>query len=211
MKIKILVLSPFGVNTHIIYDETNECVIIDPACYSDVERKKLENFIVSNNLKPVRLLNTHCHLDHVFGNNFVCDTFSIGAESSKEDEFILNSAQRTAAMYGLKMQQPYPVKNFINENDIIKFGNSEIKILHIPGHSPGSLVYYSEKDLFAIVGDVLFAKSIGRTDLPGGNFETLISNIKNKLFKLNDETVVYPGHGEKTKIGIEKKTNPFLQ
>ncbi len=211
MKIKILVFSPFSVNTYVIYDETNECVIIDPACYDKKEQEKLEDFISSNKLKPVKLLNTHCHLDHVFGNKFVCDTFSIGAEASKKDEFLLNAVTFAATRYNLNIEKPYAISNYLSEHDIIRFGKSELKILNVPGHSPGSLVYYSEKELFAIVGDVLFFGSIGRTDLPRGDYNTLILNIKNKLLSLNDNTIVYPGHGQKTKIITEKIKNPFLK
>ena len=211
MKIKTFIFSPFDVNTYIIYDNTKECVIIDPACYDKNEQSELKKFIDKNKLNPKRLLNTHCHLDHVFGNNFVCDTFNLKAEACKEDEPVLKFAADAARTYGLKMETPYPIEKYLSENDIIKFGNSQLNILHIPGHSPGSLVYYSEIDKFAIVGDVLFNGSIGRTDLPGGDYDSLISNIKSKLFNLDDETIVYTGHGPATTIESEKITNPFVK
>ncbi len=211
MKIKTLVLSPFDVNTYIVSDETGECVIIDPACYNSEENEILSDYIKSNNLKPVKLLNTHCHLDHVFGNKYISDTYNLNSESNINDLFLLENFNKTVSMYGLKASNPYKPGSFIDESNIIKFGNSELNILHIPGHSPGSIVFYNEKDKFAIVGDVIFAQSIGRTDLPGGNYETLISGIKTKLFKLDNNLVLFPGHGPSTTIGTEKRENPFLK
>jgi glyoxylase-like metal-dependent hydrolase (beta-lactamase superfamily II) len=211
MKIKTLVLSPFDVNTYIVSDETGECVIIDPACYNSEENEILSDYIKSNNLKPVKLLNTHCHLDHVFGNKYISDTYNLNSESNINDLFLIENFTKTVSMYGLKASNPYKPGSFIDESNIIKFGNSELNILHIPGHSPGSIVFYNEKDKFAIVGDVIFAQSIGRTDLPGGNYETLISGIKTKLFKLDNNLVLFPGHGPSTTIGTEKRENPFLK
>ncbi len=211
MKIETLVFSPFDVNTYIIYDDTKECVIIDPACFDVNEQARLEKFVERTGLKPKRLLHTHCHLDHAFGNKFVCDTYNLKPEASKEEEPVLKFTTEAAKSYGLNMEAPRSIEKFLNEVDLIKFGNSELNIFHIPGHSPGSLVYYSESDKFAIVGDVLFKGSIGRTDLPGGNYDSLIAGIKSKLFNLHDDTIVYPGHGPSTTIESEKITNPFVK
>ncbi|NPA45282.1 MAG: MBL fold metallo-hydrolase [Chlorobi bacterium] len=210
MQIHRLVFSPFEVNTYIISDKSKECVIIDPACYNKQEQEYLIKFLKENDLKPVKLLNTHCHLDHVFGNKFVSDTFNLKAEAHKDEDFNISNALNSASIYGLDMDEPYPIYKYLNEGEIIKFGFSELKILHVPGHSAGSLVFYNEQNKFAIVGDVLFNNSIGRTDLPGGDYDTLISQIKTKLFNLQDDTTAYPGHGIATTIGKEKKTNPFL-
>lgn len=210
MKIHHLVFSPFEVNTYIVADKSKECVIIDPACNNKQEQEYLLKFIKENNLKPVKLLNTHCHLDHVFGNKFVCDTFNLETEASKDEEFNLDNAANAAKLYGVQMEEPYPIKKYIKEGEKIKFGFSELDILHIPGHTSGSLVFHSVDEKFAIAGDVLFNGSIGRTDLPGGNYETLIYQIKLKLFNLDDDTDIYPGHGPQTTVGNEKTDNPFL-
>ncbi len=211
MKIQSFVFSPFEVNTYILYDNSKECIIIDPACYNKQEENFLLDFLKKNNLKPAKLLNTHCHLDHVFGNKFIADTFNLKTEASKEEEFNINNATNAANLYGIKMNTPYPIKKFLKEGDKITFGFSELEILHVPGHTAGSLVFYAKEDKFLIAGDVLFKRSIGRTDLPGGNYDTLISQIKTKLFTLPEEITVYPGHGPETDIGTEKQTNPFFQ
>ena len=210
MQVHRLVFSPFEVNTYIITDKSKECIIIDPACNNKQEQEYLIQFIKENNLKPVKLLNTHCHLDHVFGNKFVSDTFSLETEAHKEEDFNIKNAVNAGRMYGVQMEEPYPIKTYLKEGDKIKFGFSELKMLHVPGHTAGSLVFYNETDKFAVVGDVLFNGSIGRTDLPGGDYDTLISGIKSKLFKLDNNTIVYSGHGIETSIGKEKASNPFL-
>lgn len=211
MKIHTLVFSPFQVNTYILADKSGECAIIDPACSNPAEQNKLSNFLSRNKLKPVRLLNTHCHLDHVFGNNYVSDTYGLDSESSKKEEPVLLSAKDAATRYGVEMEQPYPAGKHIEEGEEIKFADSRLEILHAPGHTPGSLVFYSPEDKFAIVGDVLFSGSIGRTDLPGGNHQQLLDAIAEKLYSLPDETIVCPGHGAATSIGEEKKSNPFVR
>ena len=211
MKVEKLIFSPFQVNTYIVSDETNECIIIDPSCLTAGEQKSLVNFIEENKLNPVKLLNTHLHLDHVFGNEFISKHFGLNAEASKDDEFLLNEVQDRAKSYGFEMAQPSPITKNLTENDTIKFGNSELQIFQIPGHSPGSLVFYSIKDKFAIVGDVLFNGSIGRTDLPGSDYNSLERGIKEKLYSLPDDTIVFSGHGEITLIGKEKMSNPFVR
>ncbi len=210
MQVHRLVFSPFEVNTYIITDKSKECIIIDPACNNKQEQEYLIQFLKENNLKPVKLLNTHCHLDHVFGNKFVSDTFNLETEAHKEEDFNIKNAVNAGRMYGVQMEEPYPIKTYLKEGDKIKFGFSELKMLHVPGHTAGSLVFYNEADKFAVVGDVLFNGSIGRTDLPGGDYDTLISGIKSKLFNLDNDTIVYSGHGIETSIGKEKASNPFL-
>ncbi len=205
-----MTFSAFEVNTYILYDKSKECVIIDPACNNKQEQNSLLNFLKENRLKPVKLLNTHCHLDHVFGNKFIANTFNLKTEASKDEEFNIKNVLNAANLYGIYTDEPYPIENFIKEGDVITFGFSTLDVLHVPGHTAGSLVFYAKEDKFIVAGDVLFKGSIGRTDLPGGNYDTLISEIKTKLFSLPDDTTVYPGHGPQTEIGFEKRHNPFF-
>jgi glyoxylase-like metal-dependent hydrolase (beta-lactamase superfamily II) len=204
--------NPFEENTYILYDDTKECVIIDPGCYHENEKLELIGFIEQENLKPVRLINTHCHIDHIFGNHFIIEKYNLELEIHEGELPVLNAVPQVAMMYGIPFSDPVPVvEKFIKEGDIIKFGNSSMESIFTPGHSPASLSFYCNEADFIIAGDVLFYGSIGRTDLPGGDYNTLISSIKDKLFPLGDNIEVYPGHGPKTTIGYEKKTNPFLQ
>lgn len=210
MTIKQFVFSPFSVNTFLVYDESKECIIIDAACYIKKEEEALKKYISENQLKPVRLLNTHCHLDHVFGNKFINETFGLKPEAHKDEKPNNDFAAQAAENYGLTMAAPPPLGNFIDENDSIQFGNSKLEILYVPGHTKGSLAFYSKEENVLISGDVLFKDSIGRTDLPGGNFDTLKKSIVTRLYTLNDETTVLPGHGPSTEIGYEKRNNPFI-
>jgi len=210
MKIKKFTFGPFQENTFLLYDNTRECVIIDPGCTSSNEQIELKNFINSENLIVKLLLNTHCHVDHVAGNKFVFDTYGLKPIIHKDDLIILNNQETICKMYGLPCDvSPEPV-SFIDENDLISFGENELSIIHAPGHSPGHVVFYHKKTNQLINGDVLFKGSIGRTDLMLGNHEQLINSIKTKLFVLPEETIVYCGHGTETTIGNEKKFNPFL-
>lgn len=211
MKIKSFTFSPFGENTYVVWDGTKDCIIIDPGCYDDYEQNILADFIKEKKLKPVHLLNTHCHLDHIFGNKFVSDTYGIKAEAHSTENLNIEYSVSKATMYGVKVDKQHPIEIFLTEQDLIKFGNSELKIMHVPGHSSGSLVFYNEEEKIAIVGDVLFRNSIGRTDLPGGDYDTLIKGIRTKLYKLDEETVVYSGHGETTTIGYEQRNNSFVR
>lgn len=209
--VAFLTFNPFQENTYIVYDETGECVIIDPGCYEAHERIELSDFITENNLKPVRLLNTHCHLDHVFGNKFVHTTWNLPLEIHRGELPVLEAVPAVSQFYGIPSGElsPAPGK-FIEEGEVINFGNTQLETILTPGHSPASLSFFCKSDGFLIAGDVLFKESIGRTDLPGGDFDTLISSIKNKLFPLGDQVKVYPGHGPSTTIGYERLFNPFL-
>ncbi len=212
MKIDVIPQNPWQVNTIILSDETNECVIIDPGCFNDDEKQQIQDFISANGLNPVRLLHTHLHLDHLFGTRFIAETYSIKPEAHPDDEFFIEQTKNYAAQFGVVIEQnPPELSNYLNNNDEVKFGNTTLRIIHVPGHSPGGVAFYSESDKILVAGDVLFKDSIGRTDLPGGDLDTLLSNIKSKLFVLPEDTVVYPGHGPSTTIGYEKETNPFLQ
>lgn len=203
--------NPFEENTYILYDETKECVIIDPGCYNTHEREELADFIKSEELKPVKLLNTHCHIDHVLGNSFVAKKYNLQLEIHKEDLEVLHSLPQVSHLYGLNAEESLEPTVFLNEGDSIRFGNSSLEILFTPGHSPGSICFVTPQDKFIIGGDVLFYNSIGRTDLPGGDHETLLASIRKKLFVLDDDFTVFPGHGGETTIGFEKKNNPFLR
>lgn len=210
-QIQAFEFNPFGENTYVVWDETGECVLFDPGCYTQSERDTLRQFIEENNLRPVRLINTHCHLDHVFGNAFVVKTWGIGLEIHEAELPVLSSFEKVCQMYGVPFEdsQPMPV-NFLEAGETLNFGNTKLKVLYTPGHSPASLSFYCEEAGFVVAGDVLFLESIGRTDLPGGNFETLLQSIRSQLFTLPDETLVYPGHGPATTVRHEKEYNPFL-
>jgi glyoxylase-like metal-dependent hydrolase (beta-lactamase superfamily II) len=202
--------NPFEENTYILFDETKECVIIDPGCSNPSEQKELADFIAEENLKPVRLLNTHCHIDHVFGNSFIAKKYNLRLEINKNDLEVLHSLPQVSHLYGLNAEQSVEPSKFLEEGDKITFGNSSLDILFTPGHSPGSICFVSHEDKFVIGGDVLFYGSIGRTDLPGGDHETLLNSIRTKFFPLDGDFVVFSGHGRETTIGFEKENNPFL-
>ena len=211
ISIKQFTFSPFEENTYVLYDETKDCIIIDPGCYHTYEKKELSSFIDKNGLKPVKLINTHCHLDHVFGNEFIVNTYNIPFEIHRGELPVLAAFKKSCERYGipLKSDSPQPT-GFIEEGDYVTFGKSKLLALFTPGHSPASLSFYSEEDKFVIAGDVLFYDSIGRTDLPGGNLETLIESIVTKFYPLGDDVKVYNGHGIPTTVGRERKQNPFL-
>lgn len=211
IQIQSFTFSPIQENTYVLYDETGECVIIDPGCYDERERLILSEFIEEKRLKPVKLLNTHCHLDHIFGNGFVSGKYNLLPEFNKNDQKIFEAFAATCGLYGLNCDPSPPASKFLDEGDVIEFGNSSLEIVFTPGHSPGSITFYNKEQKFMIAGDVLFYGSIGRTDLPGGSFEVLMNSIKTKLFPLGDDFKVYSGHGPETNIGFERKNNPFLK
>jgi len=211
MKIKSFIFNPFQENTYVIYDETKQCIIIDPGCYTLEEKNILKKFIISEKLTPVKLVNTHCHIDHILGNNFVSKQWNIELYIHKEDLLLLDSATSISETYGLKDYQRSPQpKYFLNHGDKLSFGKSSFEVLFTPGHSPGHISLYNKPNNILVVGDVIFKKSIGRTDLPGGSYETLIKTIKDQIFKLPISTHVLCGHGPSTNLGFEKENNPFL-
>ena len=211
MNIKIFTFNQFFENTFIISDSTNECIIIDPGCYDKNEKQILQDYILSNNLVPTRLINTHCHIDHILGNNFVSKTWDLELEIHHKDINLLKNSKDIADLYGFVNYEKSPITNkFLVEGDIIEFGKSNLEVLFTPGHAPGHISLYSKNENFIISGDVLFNNSIGRTDLPGGNYNTLIDTIKSKILCLDDSTVVYCGHGPSTTVGKERINNPFL-
>lgn len=211
MEIQHFTFNPFQENTYLLINEKKDCIIIDPGCYFEEERKELLTYIETKGLKVTRLLNTHCHLDHIFGNRLVAKTYGVGLEIHAKDKMVLDRQPEIGKMYNVPFDpSPEPV-SYLVEGEKIIFGEDELEILLTPGHSPGSVCFYSADQHFLIGGDVLFYQSIGRTDLPGGHHQTLLNSIHEKLFVLPDDVKVYPGHGPATTIGFEKAHNPFLQ
>ena len=210
MQVQSFTFNLFSENTYILYDETNECIITDPGCNDNYERQEISEFIRSNNLMPKHLINTHCHIDHILGNKFIAETYNLPLTAHKKEKQVLDFGTQTAMMYQMHYEISPDITKFLEEGDIVTFGKTQLDILFTPGHSPASISLYCKSENILVAGDVLFQGSIGRTDLPGGNFETLTRNIKAKFFTLPDETIVLSGHGNPTTIGIEKRTNPFF-
>jgi len=210
MEIKKFTFNPYQENTYVLYDESGACVIIDPGMYDGAEQNQLVAFIKDKNLKPERLLNTHCHIDHVLGNKFVFDNWGLKPEFHKGELYILRAVAGYAPQMGMRYELSPEPENFLPESGTINFGNSTLTLVFAPGHSPAHLCFYAEAEDFLIGGDVLFYRSIGRTDLPGGNHQQLIDSIKHTVFQLPDTCEVFPGHGPSTTIGFEKINNPFL-
>ncbi|MEO6131789.1 MAG: MBL fold metallo-hydrolase [Saprospiraceae bacterium] len=206
-----LTFNPFEENTYLIGDSSGNCVIIDPGCFDDAEKRELEKKISELGWKPVRLLNTHCHIDHILGNAFVAEKYQLGLEIHQGELPVLKAGPSVAGMYAIPYDVSPEPSRFISEGEILTLDDINLKVLFTPGHSPASICFYNETDGWVIGGDVLFYESIGRTDLPGGDYETLIKSIRTQLFTLPDHIVVYPGHGPKTTIGYERMFNPFLQ
>lgn len=210
LNIKTFVFSPIQENTYLLYDGFNNCVIIDPGCYFDAEKDQLVGFIQNTGLVPKMLLNTHCHLDHVFGNKYIAETFGLVAQIHEKEKPVLEFAPASGLMWNMPFDNYTGELNFLKEGDTITIGNDTLQVIEAPGHSPGHICFYCAGQGFLIGGDVLFQRSIGRTDLPGGNHAQLIKSIKEKLFVLPDDTIVYSGHGPSTTIGEEKMHNPYL-
>lgn len=193
-----------------MYDETKECIIIDAGCQQPAEQEQLKRFISEQGLRPVALVNTHCHFDHVFGNSFVCDEYKVPSWTHREELRNVERFEAYASLFGAKGNKPPVPTHFFEDGADFKFGNSSLKVLHTPGHSPGGVCFYSAADKFLIAGDTLFAGSIGRTDLPGGDYDVLMDSLKEKVLVLPSDTKVYCGHGPETSVGIELQTNPFI-
>ncbi|MCF8241851.1 MAG: MBL fold metallo-hydrolase [Melioribacteraceae bacterium] len=211
LKIKKFVFSNFYENTYILWDElSKDTAIVDPGCLEETEQSQLSEFISENFLKVKFLINTHCHIDHVFGNAYVKDKYNPIFIAPEKDIPLLQNMEEQARMFGMEViKSPLP-DEFIDPDKKILLGKIELKFIFTPGHTPGEYCIYFEKDKICITGDVLFYEGIGRTDLWGGDFNTLINSIKNELLKLPEDVTIYPGHGENSTIGHEKKHNPFL-
>jgi glyoxylase-like metal-dependent hydrolase (beta-lactamase superfamily II) len=210
LQIQSFIFSPIQENTYILYNELKECIIIDPGSYFDEEKDAMKTFIEQKQLVPKMLLNTHSHLDHVFGNKFIAETYNLTLQLHEKEKTVLEFAPVSGLKYNMPFDNYTGELIFIKEGDTIILGTDELEIFDTPGHSPGSIIFYCRKQNFVISGDVLFQRSIGRTDLPGGDHQTLLNSIIKKLMVLPDETKVYSGHGAVTTIGEERRHNPFL-
>ncbi len=208
--IQQFIFNEFQTNCYVLYDDSGEAIIIDGAVNSERELNELTSFFEEKNLNLKYILNTHGHLDHVCGNSYLKPIYKKDIISHKADDVLIENAQEHARQFYMEIKQPPKPDKHIEENDIVSFGNTKLKVLLIPGHTPGSIALYSEEDNFVITGDALFQGSIGRTDLPSGSYNQLINSISTKLFTLPDKTVVLPGHGNQTSIGYEKVNNPFF-
>lgn len=202
----------FPVNCYVLSDETGEAVVIDPGCFYPEEKETLKTYLSTNGLTLKHVLNTHLHLDHIFGNPYLFQVYGLRPEGGQQDEFWLKQASAMARSYGFLYEEEQPdLGKYVCDGDVITFGHTKLQAIHVPGHSPGSMVYYCEEDSCLFCGDVLFYGSIGRADLKGGNFDELREGICSRLFVLPPDTKVYPGHGPATSIGYEKQNNPFFR
>lgn len=211
MQIKLFSFNPFQVNTYLLINDANECILIDAGCFDARECSKLSSYITENKLSLKRVLNTHLHLDHIFGNKFIYEQFGIKPEGHQADDFLIERFPLMAKNFGINSESTIELGNYLKDNDKIILGEINLTVLHTPGHSPGGISFYAEKENCLFSGDTLFLGSIGRTDLEGGNFECLKESIENKLFILPENTLVFPGHGPKTSIAFEKNNNPYLR
>jgi glyoxylase-like metal-dependent hydrolase (beta-lactamase superfamily II) len=209
--VKKFTFNPLQENTYLLYDETGSCLIVDAGCYFSYEKEELARFISDHGLRPEKLVNTHCHFDHILGITFCREKYGIPFYAHRDDAFLIEHAVGQGDVFGVPMEPLEQPEGWITEGEQVSFGNSSLEAIHVPGHAPGSLVFYTRPEKFILAGDVLFHGSIGRTDLPGGSYEQLMENIQKKLLILPDETLVYCGHGPETTIGAEKAENPFLQ
>lgn len=211
LTVQLFTFNPVQENTYILYNEKGDCCIIDPGCYFAAEEKAITDFISTSGLKPVLLLNTHCHLDHIFGNRFIHKTYGLTLHIHRLEKPVLDNGPASGQMWQLPFDNYDGELNFIKEDEEIRIGDDVLHVLFTPGHSPGSVSFYNKEEKFIISGDVLFNGSIGRTDLPGASFATLEESIRTKLYTLPEDVIVYPGHGDSTTIGDERKTNPFVK
>lgn len=211
IKIQKFVFNPFQVNTYLLYNDDKQAYLIDPACSEKSEQKLLSGFIDENDLRLKAIVNTHCHIDHILGVEYIRNKYNVEFWCSGEEQFLLDNSVAQGEFFGFKISKPGEPDRYISEEDVLILGDKEIPIFHIPGHSPGSLAFYLKEEEKIITGDVIFSGSIGRTDLPGGDYQTLVTGIRNKLLGLNADVEILPGHGPSSTIGNEKLTNPFLQ
>ncbi len=211
LTVQAFTFNPVQENTYVLYNEKGACCIIDPGCYFASEEKALTDFVEQAGLTPTLLLNTHCHLDHIFGNRFVAKRYGLQLHLHPKEKPVLDRGPASGQAWQLPFDNYDGELVYLNEGDTIHIGDDELQVLFTPGHSPGSISFYDKEAKFVIAGDVLFQGSVGRTDLPGGDFAVLEESIKTKLFTLPEDVIVYPGHGESTTIGDEMKSNPFVK
>lgn len=206
-----LTLNPLQENTYIVANSDGDAILFDPGCYDKVEEDQLFDLVRAQDLSIVEVINTHCHLDHVFGNRAVVEHFSCPLRIHRDELEMLNACPVVAQSYGMQCAPSPAPSGFLAEGDVVDLGDARFTVLFTPGHSPASICLYNEKENYVIAGDVLFRDSIGRYDLPGGNQDVLYKSIRTQLYVLPDETIIYPGHGPQTTIGYEKKNNPFVR
>jgi len=212
LNLKKFVFSPFAENTYVIWEEeSKEAVIIDPGCSNENEEEKLSVFISENKIKPKYLINTHCHLDHIFGNYFVKNTYGTEYYAPEEDLFLIDKSVEQAKAFMVDIKPSPKPDDFLYDGFVLQLNGINNEFLFTPGHTPGEFCIYFPDDKICLTGDVLFKQGIGRTDLWGGDYDTLMTSIKSRLLSLPDDVVIYPGHGESSTISYEKKNNPFLQ
>lgn len=211
LTIKKLIFNPFGENTYIVWDKSKEAAIIDPGMMSDYENSAVLKFVTDNQLNLRHLINTHAHIDHIAGNGFVKRTFGLESECNKEDEYLAKHVCEQAQMFGLRYNgNPLSIDIHLNDNDTIKIGDESLSVIYVPGHTKGHIALYCRQSDCVFTGDALFRQSIGRTDLPGGDYATLIRSVTGRLMNLPETTTIYPGHGENSTIGFEKTNNPYI-
>jgi len=211
LQVRSFTFNPFSENTYLIINEKKDCWIVDPGMYDNQETNQLFQFIEQQGLKPQSIINTHAHIDHILGVHAVVDQYNLTFSMHQKEEPVLQNAMGSAMLFGLPLKSAPKPDFYISEGVPLMLGDDEVEVRLAPGHSPGSIVFYAKEDRWVIGGDVLFAGSIGRSDLPGGNHDVLMESIRQQLFTLPDDTVVHPGHGPSTTIGQEKATNPFFQ
>lgn len=211
LTVQSFTFNPVQENTYVLYNEKGACCIIDPGCYFASEEKALTDFIEQKGLKPTLLLNTHCHLDHIFGNRFIQKKYGLSLHLHPAEKAVLDYGPAMGQLWQLPFDNYDGELIFLNEGDMVTIDEDQLHVLLTPGHSPGSISFYDKEAKFLISGDVLFQGSVGRTDLPGGDFNTLEESIKTKLYTLPEDVIVYPGHGDSTTIGDEMKGNPFVK
>jgi hydroxyacylglutathione hydrolase len=210
ISVEKFVFNDFQENTYVLHDESGEGLIIDPGCNNEAERASLVSFISGEGIRPLKIINTHGHIDHVLGVRYLASHFSIPFIIHRFDLPLVERSVEQAVMFSLDFSEAPVADGYLEDNEEISLGSSGLKVIHLPGHSPGGIGLYCQAQNFVLAGDVLFSGSIGRTDLPGGDYDTLIASIKNKLFTLDDNCLVYSGHGPETSIGKERRTNPYL-
>lgn len=211
MNVASFTVNPFQENSYVLYDDSSACAIVDPGFSNSHERSALQSFIAEHNLRPKLLLNTHCHIDHILANRFVADEYDLELHIHPKEAPLLEAAANYAHLYNLDYDPSPAPQTDLEEGKSVSFGNTELEVLHIPGHAPGHVIFVHRPSHTIVAGDVIFDGSIGRTDLPGGNHEDLINSIRTKLFALPDDYKIYCGHGPETSVGKEKATNPFFQ
>jgi len=211
IRIERFTFNTFMVNTYLLYDETGECIVVDAACFDEPEKEMLSSFLADHKLKLVRNINTHCHIDHVLGNDFIKQNYGIGPEYHEASVPFFHVAKEIGQSFGYNLHRIPEPQGFLGDGTEVTFGNSALTVFYTPGHADGHVCFYNKEQGFVLTGDVLFKDTVGRTDLPSGNFDLLMKSIRTKLFTLPDNTVVYPGHGPETTIGYEKINNPFIR